>query len=914
MFLKILLSIISFSIVYVLLTITFFWNTKYEAFSSVSLENEWIFDLKSNWNSNFIEQKINKWIIKWFFLDRFNKIDNILFSKKDSYTKKELNNKITINISDSKYFFFLADNKNYEILYNWFKLSLVWPAKFYINSEELSKIEILSIDNLLNLDLFDNLNKDLKTRVYIYPHMYFAYKPFSETPTNADLLRVSQIHEFTYINDSLYNLKSDFFQYYTTLDNYFFKNSLKYFYYLQKNSNKIFSEIKSDVKFSIPGKDFIESYYLLFINKSKKTAYLKDLIYSNLLDIFIREKVSSEVFVKTSTYLKDLKELDEKSYNEIYSDVMYFKYHMLFDYNFSIDSADKKEKFYNMLASLENKKFIANNIILYWLSNSYDLWNKSLFLDWLINFSTDFLSKNWLTIDNWKLKWYVFSKKSMLEYYSYYLKNIIETSLTEKIWPTELSKIFNLFNNYSLISYNVYSWSDKETNEEIAKKAKTWFYYHVELLENVNTFIRKYFFDIELKNNDTLISKVSLPKSELNKLNRSFDILKNFSKENSHYIDEIYASKYELINNDYLEYYRALVDYQKYILDKDLLWWSHHGGQEWIVYDKASIINYISNFNWVDRYSIVVKTSDKKIYNISNLLIWWHTFSFDLEPYNSFYLSNLLIDNENKSVTYRLLSLEEERLTKTGVNSDDKDTYDFKNFFINTFLKKSVSPIAEGTWTTNPSTLEEWDRLLEVFKRDYLLSKWWAFWKIWEYFDIKMENIKIEKLSNDYDIKIENAKIYFYYKQNNDISNKTSALLNSDFIYDKENWKNHAFNNLKLKLFKTNNSGWNNYYNFWIWETEILYNWKISILKLKDSMYNLLMNYDSIVSLYTILSVKNKEVNIEYSKSWIIKFTCWVYEIILFNNKVRSVKENSIEKLKSPIEYNMFEDLKLIIK
>jgi hypothetical protein len=113
------------------------------------------------------------------------------------------------------------------------------------------------------------------------------------------------------------------------LDNYFFKSVLSYFENEYKENKEIDPVLKEN--FNNMTYDYIKKYFYIFVNDNKKIAYYKDLIYMNLLSIYMSSENNNSIFLETEDYYKKLKELSQDDYNEMLKVLLYFKRKFLCD-------------------------------------------------------------------------------------------------------------------------------------------------------------------------------------------------------------------------------------------------------------------------------------------------------------------------------------------------------------------------------------------------------------------------------------------------------------------------------------------------------------------------------------------------------------------------------------------------------
>jgi hypothetical protein len=168
---------------------------------------------------------------------------------------------------------------------------------------------------------------------------------------NTDLFRISQLNEISYVNQNLFTniYKLDDF---TNIDNYFFRSILSYFsneYLKSKEDNLVLEKSFNNLTY-----DYIKKYFSIFVNNNKKIPYYKDLIYMNLLKIYMSSDVSNDIFIDTESYYKSLKLLSQKDYNEMLKVLVYFKSKFLIDNKLEIiDTEIKYDKILSTIFSFQ---------------------------------------------------------------------------------------------------------------------------------------------------------------------------------------------------------------------------------------------------------------------------------------------------------------------------------------------------------------------------------------------------------------------------------------------------------------------------------------------------------------------------------------------------------------------------------
>lgn len=887
---KIITSFLSVFVIFVISFLTFSSNSwaQLDYYSKFNIPKEWSFSVMKNTKWEFREFEVSK--NSQIFMDRFNYIDKIFYSKKWSYIREKNNNNTSFKIWKWKYFFSFSYPRKYEISWSGINLSFTWPIKLYINSESTDKLDILSLDNISELTLLWLADNKTKTKVYIYPHMLFTFNlKLNNILANSDWFRVSQLNSISYVNQNLYS-NSYSLEKFANLDNSFFRSILAYFNTEYTNNNIDDSILKEN--FNNMTYDYIKKYYSIFINDNKKIAYYKDLIYMNLLKIYMSTENSDSIYSDTQEYFNKLKELNKNEYNNMLKILTYFKSKFLFDN--APENIEKEIKYDKILWWVLWFQKLEWNYMLYYIFNLYDLWKNDNFFNWIISFSDSFLWYNWLKIEEDKLLWYNDSKNIKLWYYISFLENIIRSHLLNNFKIDDINGIIEVFNKYSLLSTNIYS----NWNAWIKKTAMV---LHINLLKELSEYFRNAFFEKDLEKWVILVKKqnINIESDIILLFDRSYNNLINFFNTNKLIFNEnlendnLNLKEYEFISINFLEYLNALTNYEKYKSEKNdlynikTIWW---GDIKKIFYTVDDITNYLADFNWVDKNSIKTKTDAVGNVFSLTLTIGWKDFSFDLYPYDNYLLKNISIDWVKKSFSYPLGLIKEQMDKKFEKSSkpEDKNINDFKNFFINTFLKTKSN--YSGWWEYNPDIPElKEDTETLVFKRDKLLWLNWEFYILKDFSQIGMNNIIVSST----DIKLKDAKFFFTFSEwSNNNSNTYWAYLTSDYFI-----KDHYFNNIKLKIYK-NITDWNkSIEQFWLWnERYISIIWNLGILSLRDFMSNIMSYYNNIVYVNNILVEKVSNIEISVNSTKVIKFSFNYngksYELSLLKSSVINFKRD----------------------
>ena len=255
-----------------------------------------------------------------------------------------------------------------------------------------------------------------------------------------------------------------------------------------------------------------------------------------------------------------------------------------------------------------------------------------------------------------------------------------------------------------------------------------------------------------------------------------------------------------------------------------------------VILSKENLFSFISQFVWIDASKITYSISPKNYYKISGLIVNWDTFSFDLYPLEYNRLDNITQNNNKLTLSYELDTLKDD-LKTLYEDADDKqkDKYDFKRFFLNTFYSKDDW----NTW----KVFETWgeqlveDKVITIFKRDKLLWNTWDFSILKWYLDLKYDDVSVILANNNYNIKINNWVLRTQIIKGDENVNVT-AKLRAEYVFSD---KNHYLKNIYLKFYDSQ--------LFNKQEELELFSWKefrvfktIDIVKFKDEMNKEIQN------------------------------------------------------------------------
>ncbi len=824
-----------------ILNISFF--SKKETISNFSIPEvkTWI-NLLDNENK-LVETKENNFNEKNIYIDYLNDLDKVYFSS-NNYKKTVLDNNINFELWNWSYIFDLYDlSNNFSINNNYFKITPKSPGSVLVEVSS-AEIKIYSFSQVLNIDLLWN-NFKKTTSLTIYPHTYFSINPSRNNfLQDADILRIASISKIIYIKDELLTNSLDINKGFLNKIN-ISNDKIKLLNYF---INDTYTSKKTDL-FDLDNiviyknKDlfwikYIEKYFQIFLNEEKKVAFYKKNILNNI-SLFFSKKEEIDQKKLSEEIINDFKELKKIDLNEFNSFKSVFSYYYLSilkinDINF-IDKVITFAKINTSINDFKNKE----------IEKSYFYLNKIYFLVDVKKDEKTFLQKNIITFlnnflaeNNIKLKEDNIDienskdSNSKIEYLLFFLKNIltydVDFSNKESIWRL-------------LDTYKIYFITSNKIKENLNSQTKT----ETLLLEFSDIYInflkeiRKNLFKPNLNDEWLLVlSDIFINRDDLDKVKYIYDFINNFYTKNKWFLSSKnywYDSDYINYNNNFREYYLALSNYWDYSiqynkLKSDLLNTNTilEANKE-IILSKENLINYLSQFNWIDLSKITYTISSQKYYIVWNLIINNDKFWFELYPNELNLIKNIFKNNEKLSLSYELDSIKTDlKILYEDAEDKDKSKYDFRNFFLNTFYYKKEED--KNKYEVEKDSIWE-SKIVSIFKRGKLFWTTWDFNILKWYLDIKYNDVKVEFLNNKYNINIINSILntsILIWEDDKNILAKVKA----EYVF---NDKDHYFKNIYITFYDRDLfNAWKEEKLFWWKEFRIFKN--INILDFKTEL------------------------------------------------------------------------------
>lgn len=839
--------LIVFFILFFIINTTFF-DKSFLKDDLVNIEEDhnWFNQINFSWNSIVLEKiDENDINLEKLNVENINFIDRVYFSVW-KYKKKQNERNIDFDLDPWIYLFDIYDlSYNYIIKSNWFSLKPISPWKFFIDNRIKTDIKLFSFDSILNISLNSIDNKEEMIKLVLYPNMFFWFNSVrNKFLKNADLLRIESISRIFYVNEYFINpknpnkvLNEEFYKKLYSKEDLssksFFEKTIGLLYSkeeFEKYNKENIKILKINNLFWI---DYINKYFVLFLNDEKKLAYYKKNVLKLLWDFFRKDiKDKQEIL----TNLEKIKQIDTKEY-ENFKNIILFYYKNLLKIN-SLDYVDNAILLSDIIIDIEwNKKINLLNSSFY-LNKIYSI-NNNLFLDTYLQsklweYLKKFLDENNIILWDKLLEIKNEELISNLDYLSFFLKNIILYDITFQD-KTVLENTFNILDNYLEIN-NILN-----SHYKNALRTETLIVEYYSIFEKLLTETRNSFFEKELNDRWLLVLKSDnwINSDLVNKLNIVMTKIFSFYNKNKWILSKknlIFNNLFLQQNEKYLEYYSALNNYPEYLIKYDKIKKDLFDAktllEKWedIVLNKENLVNYLSQFEWLDLSKISFRVFKNKYYMINNLFINWDKFSLNLHPLEFNRIDNIFRNWEKLNFSYELDNISSD-LKELYENAQDEEKYkyDFKRFFLNTFFPTNQTI----TKTFDPNTDEKVeDRTIKFFKRDKLFWDTWDFNYLKWFLTVNYNDVLVNLVSDKYETHIKKwiikTKIISKYWSSIDVI----AVLNSDYIFSD---KDHYFKNIKLKfldnLYYENNQ---EVYLFWWQEFSITKN--IQTINFKDEI------------------------------------------------------------------------------
>lgn len=912
-------------IIFIILISSSYFSKEYSIFKKPYYENNqnWLFKINLN-EEKFLEKYDSK--EEWVNINFINSFDKILtYNSKFEY--KENNGSKEIDLWEWIYLINISElNSEYTINWEWFRIKNNWPLSVYIDTSERRKL-IFSINTIVNLEIIDNKNEEVLNNIYLYPHKYIRLFPErNHQIKNADLLRVSLSTGLDYFNDKIIinsEINNKFKEKIIWKDNEINEEISKLFLYLYKSNlreSTILEWLKTDKFWNIVWENLIKKYNDLFLNRDKKIIYYKNTIIRSLWDLVNSEKIenSKNDFLISSLY--DLKNIDENWYNEMKVIIEYYSSIIINWNKKDINSKINFSKIYNKINWKEYKFDNDNNLILNDIFFNFDFLNEDNLYTKLKIFNENNIKNK---LSEWEKSYFMFFLNKII---TYWLDEIVKNN------NIKIEDILSILNIYVDLSINFY-------NKEEEVIIRTWINEYNDLTKIILERINDLFFT---RNNETLLlerkKEYVITNQDINILDKSLNRIFNYYKnnklkvpntQNNIPIKESIEKNIELFE----EYILALKDENRYIATynekiKELVFW-------WWVKQEKQVLStnnakeYLSKFKHINienakieikNYDYCMRPNDENnlsnlgdpyCYEIKNLEIWdWSKLiSFLLHPFNFNNINNFDItlrnwEKEINNWSYRLdnikIDLDEKFLVAS--NDEDREKFDFYNFFLNNFLRNQQILIWNNDNLNNITNNIEESEIVKFIKRNRLLWANWTLTAIKSRINIEYNSIFVKEIDNsNFDIEILWWKLNFTNE-----NNFYKWDFNSKYLFT----PNNSFLNPNIKLYDSRDNillNWN--------EVNII--WEIKLEELEEVFW---LFFSKINDLTTMLLIFNNTLSLnQFNIDYLIENNTYIiqnnqYKVIIWDWEVKSLTKDSKSLINNSMPINRINDILILNK
>ncbi len=905
--LRILLVIFSLLLLSFLVMMSFVVPKNYSVFDNkVTKVNDWYFLVKKSWDSNFVSSDFQNtgsgFSQSWAFVENVFGLFNSSYFYWDIYKNVSKWNKFHVEVWNWIYVFDFKDlSKTLEISWSWFVVRADSPWIFLINTTNVNKYSIFSINSNLGLDFLWS-DKKVTSKSYLFPKMYLAFnKDILSKEFSIDELRMSQIADLGFFPESIESLETNpsYINLIFSWDTYYksiFNDILAKIKIDFTNYNSELVKLQKNTFWSIFWVEF-DKYYFLFVNNKKKLVLYKNMVLSSLTKL-ITSKNNDEInsnLENIINYSNKIKYISYTDYSEITNFINYYSNTSFRQFWEEEINTLAKTNFLKLVSKLNNKNISSEDLEKVSLGDtflSFDFWGNSNIYAKL----SVFLEKNARTLlsqKNLELKKY---------YLSLYIQKVVATAFTEDktVSSENFDKILNILNIYILLNSN---------NETDSTRAKTTIISNLYILNPIKKYIKSSIFEEERSSEDTLKLKdqtelnlaynKSFLISTINSLILYYDNNKSFLDENIGR-DKLFKKSYESLKLDYKELFSAIDDYDAYLkdyskLNQELLSAKTLNDYAQEEVSNQALLNYLSKFNGVNLSSLEMEIVEN-YYKVKSIWIAWNSFSFDLYPRSDNKIKNIkaldefqawskdfMFYNSLSKSSYTLDNIEEESKDLIEkLDLEEAEKYKFENFFLNKFFPQVNNNII--TYDDEQVQIIKEDPVVSVFKKVKLLWKKWEFSKLLNWIlDLKYEDLFVEKKLLDYSIEIKKSKLNILLGED-----RTKYQLDFSSSY-KLNENSHYFFNSSFVPYIM----WETDRSSIIWDNRILLLWKINLVQLESTMQEVLSDIWNLQIAYNSLSSKVWTVKISYNLLTKTYNLSWAnINLIISWNNIKSLSIN----------------------
>lgn len=694
----------------------------------------------------------------WWYKNDINLYDSLYSNKKDVNISFSSGSWEVLVTPPWKYISSYYDiQREYTFIWEWYTILQEWIWEIFIDSESTpGKVFVFTLNTSATVTLEDSITNEKYTEIYLYPHMYIEFSPSRWKLLKwGDRLLVEIQTNLWYVSE-LNNNSDTISKRYLDHEDGFFSNTIQKIKSLQASAKNILDQFKNQDIDTILWYEIVNKYNSLFVNDEKKKVILKNKILTHVVSILNSQRIDEELINNTKWDLQLLKE-----YSDIeYTDMMSFLSHLIYLNNIEIQIDTSVSKF--MFSSLLYDDLVIEkeDFLLLWYSifSTYDV---SWFFN--IHFFDHFLStfETFKTIDNTsEVIW-----SSEYQYFSYFLERNISHLINSNSSQVDLESI------NKILERNINLWIKSYDGSKIWRISGLFVYSW--LLKELDIFLRNKFF---LANRDSIwLLQINVEESynvaQMTRLSKMVSDIFIIYDRNEKFLDsqnlrDISIRKdFDISRKKLEEYFSALESYDLYVskydeLRQEIINIDTINNTQWPSNNlsKESIQKYLSRFRGLDIGKASVSIVDDRYYVVDNVVISGKMFSFDIYPWDDYKLTNIVIDNVEQYVQYKLWLLDS---TTSAWENGIED--DFSYFFINTFFRNE--PDIDIEEFEVKELLETEDKAEIVFKRDKLLWDSGEFADILDTIAIAYNDIRLERKSTNYDIFITNANLQLWWTQ-----------------------------------------------------------------------------------------------------------------------------------------------------
>ena len=847
--------------------------------------DKWVYSIQTEWKSYTVEE--SKDHNTWIQMEYLSVADRI-FSASKNYSIKSVNDITNINLEKGLYVFqFEETDKKYQINTPDLQIEQTTPGTFIVNTLSKNTSEVFSLSSSNKLYLVSNWER--KRKIDIYPHVGLKFNPkqIRWIDEKTDRYRLELLLDFFYYSDSFMTaegfLNEEILKPFQLDENskLYLTNVFQYIQYDLLEKNKVINELKNSKFFSLPGSQYIESYYALFLNNKKKSLYYKNIILKELSLILKEEKISKSKARKIHEKLEQISELSMNDRNFMEQLITYYYKNTLLSNQENIYSRINMKNVYSQGQESNNNQHLALGLNFSYFA--YDIEQSDKLYYNLEQYFHEYIPQLLEVVKKDE------DEFGEIEDFLYFTKNILLSDAdVVNTYPKNIVEIFTQYVELSILFYK--QWTDTMINTGLLD--------HRNVLSNMETLIYNAYFEIE-KSEDNLLVRKENPSLDFDlytwilhkKIGNLFDfyqtkkyLLQGTKKQ---FVRSMMLD-YMKMKINYNDYYLAISNYDAYVYAKtNQNSWDNNSDEQKATLNKEESIKFLEQFRWVYLWnSEVFGKSHKECFTWKEETQW----EIDLQEASCLLFKNVIVEWENpKKLNFyfypnnwnNINFIEEERvindekqwisLSETynldeykiiykekhqEADSEEKDRFDFSKFFQHVFTDTSDKSDT-GSDTTSEIIPVEKDPVIENYKRNKLLGQRWAFSKITNFVRIVYDDVQVTRSWKDYFVHLPLVIIPIQSNENK-IRQDVEFEFTSDYVTD-----DAYFENISVK---SRIERWTDSYIHFLWNNPVKINGNIPLLSLKEKLTNVAENIDTMQNLYKIISqtFPLSEIKIQY--------------------------------------------------